>query len=262
MTEMTKYAPGTFCWVDYVAHDMEAAQRWYAELFGWEAQTQETQGGPPYAMFTNGGKVVAGIGQMSDEMKKAGVPPMWNNYVSVDDAAAVAEQAKALGATVTVPAMKVMDAGSLAFFMDPAGAAFAVWQPGNHHGSQIVNEAVSLSWNELAVRDVAKAQEFYGKLFGWSFSSIPMGEFDYTVIKNGDRDNGGIMPMQGPKWEGVPPHWMAYFAVEDCDATAKLAEASGGAIMVPGTDIPAGRFAVLRDAQGGVFTAIQLNNPG
>lgn len=261
MTEKKSYAPGTFCWVDYVAHDMEEAGRWYAELFGWQMVSQDTQGGPPYAMFLKGEHAVAGIGQMSAEMKASGVPPMWNDYVAVDDVDDVAKRAAALGATVSVPPMQVMDAGWLAFFVDPTGAHFAVWKAGEHHGAQVVNEHGALSWNELVTKDVEKAKGFYGELFGWTFDTEAMPQGDYVVIKNGERDNGGIMAMEGPHWEGIPPHWMTYFAVDDCDAVVEAAAASGGKVAVPPVDIPPGRFAVLQDPHGGTFTVIKLNAP-
>jgi predicted enzyme related to lactoylglutathione lyase len=260
MSERTSYEPGVFCWVDYVAHDKAAAERWYAELFGWQVVNEDTGGGPPYAMCLKHGKMVAGIGQMSDEMKAAGVPPMWNDYACVEDAVATAAKAVELGGKVLVPAMKVMDAGWLAFITDPAGATFAVWQPLQHHGAQLVNEHGALSWNELNTPDVAQAKAFYGPLLGWRFVDMAMG-FDYTIIKVGERDNGGVMPMTGPEWKGVPPHWMTYFAVDDCDAMAERVEATGGKVCVPPTDIPPGRFAVVNDPQGGMFTVIKLNAP-
>ena len=164
-------------------------------------------------------------------------------------------------ATVVVPPMRVMDAGSLAFLVDPVGAHFALWQPGEHHGAQRVNEHGALSWNELVTAEVERAEAFYGELLGWTFEAMPMPEMDYTVIKNGERDNGGIMPMVGPQWEGVPPHWMTYFGVDDCDAAAAKAAATGGKVMVPPTDIPPGRFAVLQDPHGGTFTVIELDAP-
>ncbi|MCA9704396.1 MAG: VOC family protein [Myxococcales bacterium] len=261
MTEMTKYEPGVFCWVDHAAHDLEAAERWYAELFGWEIARQDTGGGPPYSMLLKDGKHVAGMGQMNDPMKSAGVPPMWNDYIAVDDVEAVAKRVEAAGGKVMVPPMKVMDAGWLAFFTDPGGASFGVWQAGEHHGAQLVNEPGAFSWNELSTRDVPGSRAFYEQVFGWGFTEQDMGSFQYTVIKAGDRDNGGIMPMHGPMWEGIPPHWMTYFTVEDCDAAAKKVEQTGGKVMVPPNDIPPGRFAVVQDPQGGIFTVIKLNAP-
>ncbi len=261
MGKRSSYVPGTFCWVDFSAHDMNAAKSWYAELFGWEVAESDTQGGPPYAMFLKDGQVVAGLGQMNDEMKSAGVPPIWNSYVSVEDVAATAQRVEQHGGKVMVPPMKVLDAGWLAFFTDPTGAMFAAWQPGQHHGAQVVNEHGALSWNELATPDVEAAKGFYGEVFGWGYEAQAMPEFEYTSCKVGENYNGGIMPMAGPQWEGVPPYWGVYFGVDDADAMADKVAKAGGKVVVPPTDIMPGRFAVVQDPQGGTFTIMKLNQP-
>lgn len=261
MTKKTTFEPGEFCWVDLVAHDMPAAVAWYSDRFGWKAETQDTYGGPPYAMFKMGDAVVGGIGQMSDEMKAAGVPPMWNNYVATADCEATEAKARELGATVTVPTMEVPGQGKLAFFMDPSGAAIATWQTTRDDGMQILfNEHGGLSWNELMMRDPEQARDFYGKLFGWDFKKMPMEGTDYWILKVGERDTGGMMTMpEGEHFEGVPNHWMCYFAVDDCAAFAASVESSGGSIKVPPMKIQVGTFSVVADPQGGVFSVIQLD---
>ena len=52
------------------------------------------------------------------------------------------------------------------------------------------------------------------------------------------------------------PNWLVYFMVDDVDAAVKKAGGLGaGPPIVPGMDIPnMGRFAVLKDPQGGVFS--------
>jgi len=68
-----------------------------------------------------------------------------------------------------------------------------------------------------------------------------------------------MMPMRGPEWKGVPPHWMIYITVADCDERAAKAKELGGAVCVPPTDVPnVGRFAVINDAQGATFSLIQM----
>jgi len=258
MTERNEYAPGEFCWVDLMSHDMKAAQQWYGKVFGWDARLEDTQGGPPYAQFILGGKAVAGLGEASDEMKQQGVPPVWNNYVNVTDCAATEANAKELGATVVVPTMDVMDAGKLCFLQDPSGATFALWQKGNHFGAGRVNEPGAFAWNELATRDVEGSKDFYSKLFGWELETMDMGDTSYTMIKNAGNMNGGMIEMN-EKWEGLPPHWMTYFWVDDVDATAKKIEETGGKVHVPPTDIPVGRFSVVADPQGAAFTVFRGN---
>lgn len=60
----------------------------------------------------------------------------------------------------------------------------------------------------------------------------------------------------------VPPNWLVYFAVEDCNETLKKVEAQGGKIAAPAMDIPeVGRLAVGQDPQGAYFAFIRLVNP-
>jgi predicted enzyme related to lactoylglutathione lyase len=253
------FKPGQFCWIDFSAHDLEAAAAWYGELFGWAAAPQDTHGGPPYMFFLKGEAAAAAGGQLTDEMKAAGVPPMWNSYVNVDDCAAMEKKAAALGANITVPTMDVPGHGKLCFMLDPAGASIAMWETTENDGVGVfVGEHGGLSWNELMCRDAAASREFYGQLFGWEYEDMPMDGVDYTLVKAHGEQAGGMMPMTGEMWEGVPEHWMVYFAVDDCDAFAAKASETGGTVCVPPTEIPVGKFAVLNDPQGGTFSVIQM----
>ena len=216
------------------------------------------QPGPPYAFLMKGGAAAAGIGQMSEEMKAQGIPPLWNSYIHVEDCTASEKQAADLGGTVTVPTMEVPGHGKLCYIMDPQGTSIAMWQPIGSCTDMFVAEPGGLSWNELLCRDVPAAREFYGQMFGWEFADMPMGDIDYTMIKNRGVDAGGMMAMDGPQFEGIPNHWAVYFAVADCEASANMTKETGGAVRVPPTEIPVGKFSVLGDPQGGSFSIIEM----
>ncbi len=253
------FKPGEFCWVDLSAHDLDAATTWYGNLFGWTSMQQDTGGGPPYSFFLRGEAAAGAVGQMNDEMKAQGIPPMWNSYVCVEDCAATQQRAADLGATITVPTTEIPGYGKLCFILDPEGASVAMWQQTGEAGPGVaVGEPNSLSWNELMCRDVAASREFYGQLFGWKFADMPMGDVVYTMIKCGDQDAGGMMAMDGPQFEGIPSHWLVYFAVADCDAATKAVADSSGVVRVPPTEIPVGKFSVVADPQGATFSLIQL----
>ena len=83
----------------------------------------------------------------------------------------------------------------------------------------------------------------------------------YTSFMNGDRPAGGMYQLTADMG-GVPPHWLAYFAVEDTDAKAQKAADLGGTVISPPMDIPGtGRFAIVRDPQGATFGIIKLAKP-
>lgn len=257
MAERTEHAPGTPSWLD-IGTDVEGAKAFYTALFGWEAAAA----GPPeetggYGFFTKNGKLVAGFGPQQNPG-----PPYWTTYVSVADADEAEARAKAAGGAVLVGAMDVMDSGRMAVLADPQGAAFSVWQSGTHIGAQLVNEPGALCWTELMTSDTASAAEFYGDVFGWGTRSSEMpGGMIYTEWLLGDRSIAGMMDLESFPSEGVPPSWMAYIAVDDCDATAAKAGELGGAVLQPPMETPPGRMAVLRDPQGAVFSVIKLTDP-
>jgi uncharacterized protein len=246
MGERTSYTPGTFCWVDLVAGDQPAAKAFYAALLGWEYDDMPLGGGRTYSLARLEGHAVAAIVPMPDPA----VPPHWNCYVSVEDAAAAAARAEALGASVVLAAGDVGDSGRMAVFQDPQGALLSVWQPGRHIGAELVNEFGALAWNDLLSPDVEGSAAFYRELFGWEIDEVPGSNGQYYGIVNRGKRNGGLMPAP----PGGHPAWNLYFAVADADeAVARVGELGGQVVMGP-MDVPAGRFAIVRDPQGGVFS--------
>jgi predicted enzyme related to lactoylglutathione lyase len=155
--------------------------------------------------------------------------------------------------------MDVMDVGRMAAFIDPTGAFCSIWQPGTHPGAALVNEPNTLCWNELNTRDVDTAKEFYSTVFGVTTHTSDMEGMTYTEVKVADASIAGIMAMPEQVPAQVPAHWLSYFAVEDTDATVAKAESLGASVMMPPTDIPPGRFAVLTDPHGAAFAVIKMN---
>jgi len=56
----------------------------------------------------------------------------------------------------------------------------------------------------------------------------------------------------------VPPHWMVYFAVDDTDAMVAKANGLGASTVMGPMDIEPGRFAVLNDPTGAVFSILKM----
>lgn len=254
MPEMTSYEPGTPSWVDLGAPDVPAAVEFYRQVFGWEAGDTGPEGGG-YQMLMKDGKYVAGLGPAMNPG-----PPYWTTYISVSDADETARLIEKEGGTMVMPPMDVLDVGRMAIAQDPTGAFFALWQPRQHIGAQLVNEPGSLCWNELSTRDTAKAAAFYSAVFDWGTKDGSAGAGDYTEFLVGGRSVAGMMAMAPDMPAEVPAHWLVYFAVDDCDAAVERVKAAGGDAVTPSMDIPSvGRFAVVRDQQGAVFAVIKLD---
>ncbi len=251
---MESYEPGVPSWIDIGVLDQQLAADFYGALFGWDAPPgpEEMDG---YRIAMVGDAAVAGIGPQESPGR-----PMWATYVNVVSADDTATSVVAQGGTVIVAPLDVMDAGRMAVFADPIGAAFSVWQPNQFPGAQLVNEPGTYSWSELVTDDVDASKQFYGAVFGWTFDTHGDGPHAYTEFKVGDRSVGGMMtrPLQMPA--EVPPNWGVYFAVEDTDAAVERVKELGGALVMPATDIEPGRFAVVSDPAGGVFNVITITD--
>lgn len=261
MTEKTSYAPGTPCWMDLSTPDVEAAERFYGPLFGWEIPelpNSAQMGG--YRRAKLGGRDVAGVYPLMQE----GQHPAWATYFSVEDAAATAAVITANGGSTIVEPMDI-GMGHMAAFADPTGAVFGLWQPTAFHGAEVFGDPGTVCWNELGTRDVGSSRGFYQAVFGWGAEEQPMGESStYTVWKLGEKAIGGMVDIAAIGLPAeVPPHWLVYFNVADADAAARQVEAGGGEIRNGPMDSPYGRLAVAADPFGAVFAAIEASEaPG
>ena len=256
MQEAPENKPGTFCWVELGTTSSETAKSFYAQLFGWEYVDSPMGPDMVYSMVKLNGKDVGGLYQLSQDMLAQQIPPHWLSYVSVANADEAVEKAKAEGATVLNGPFDVATAGRMAVVQDPTSAVFAVWEARQNPGVGVYGAPGALVWNELGTNDTQKAGTFYSNLFSWDLEPF-QGALPYTIFKNGDRGVGGmyqITPEMGP----LPPHWLVYFAVENCDATVQKATDLGGSVMKPAEDIPqVGRFAILRDPASAVFAVLK-----
>jgi predicted enzyme related to lactoylglutathione lyase len=234
-----RYLPGVPCWIELLAPEPERAGAFYGALFGWELD-----GG----VARLGGHTVAGIRQ--------GYGAAWTTAIRVDDAVAATARALAAGAT-EVP-------GGLA---DPGGALFALTTGA---GAELVNAPGTWNWSNLETPEPARAEAFYGTVFGWE--AMPMGDAVRLLRLPGYGDRlaeldpalrerhaqPGIPPgfSDAVAWlvPGATPAWTVTFAADDVDALAARAPALGGEVVTPPYDEQGARVALLRDVAGATFT--------
>jgi predicted enzyme related to lactoylglutathione lyase len=256
MPNVDSHLPNTFCWAELTTTDPTAAKAFYGELFGWSLRDNPMPEGV-YIMASLKDRNVGAMYQMPEEQRKQGVPSHWLNYVSVTDADQTVQKIERNGGKLMMKPFEVMDYGRMTVAMDPQGAMFALWQPRSHAGAQIVNEPGAMCWTELSTRDVESARRFYKAVFGWDMKTDNSG-MPYTELSVSGKPFGGMLAIQ-KEWGDVPPHWMPYFAVADCNASADRAKKLKGKVHVPPRDIPnVGRFAVLEDPTGASFAIISF----
>jgi predicted enzyme related to lactoylglutathione lyase len=249
--ERTSHKPGTFSWTDLATTDQEGAKGFYQGLFGWDCEDTPVGDGVYYSMMRIGGRAVAAISTQPASMREQGIPPVWNSYVTVEDADAAAARANEVGGNVLAEPFDVLDAGRMAVLGDPQGAFFMVWQPRASIGAELVNAPGALTLNQLNTSDPEAARRFYSELFGWEIRELEGTGQPYWSIHNGETLNAGMMNL--PPGAEAPPHWLVYFATEKLEDTLAQVGERGGEVVVSPTDVPAGRIAVARDPQGAYF---------
>ena len=260
MTTRTEYAHGEFSWADLATTDPAAAKRFYGDLFGWKSEDMAA-GGMTYTICRLKNQDAAALYALDKERQSQGVPPHWLPYINVRSADDIAKKASQAGGKVLYGPLDVLDVGRMVAMQDPTGAHFATWQAKKHIGAGIINEPGAMCWNELMTPDVDAAGRFYRTTFDWAAEPMDMGPAGtYTIFKAGTTQVGGMM-ARPPQMKEVHPHWLTYFAVTDCDATAKKVGELRGTVLRAPDDIPnVGRFAVCRDPQGAAFAIFKPQN--
>lgn len=256
----TNFVQGSPCWLDLGAPDVGAASRFYSTVLGWEFQSYGPDGGD-YGVFRHDGKIVSGIGKLTEE----GARSAWMIYFNTPDAEATARTVEEAGGTVRVAPMDADGEGRMAQFTDPQGGQFAVWEPGKMKGVEAADAAGSLSWTELYTTDVDAARDFYGTLFGWQTDAmdLPGGGGTYWLITpsglDQERMHGGMMQLPAEQLEltGGKAYWHPVFAVADCDTTVARVTDNGGTVQMGPEDAEGvGRLAVCVDPAGADFVVL------
>jgi len=258
MSADAAYKQGEFCWNELGTRNIDSALEFYTKLMQWTTLTHDMGEFGKYYIFQMEGNDVGAGYQMSGPQFQ-GVPPHWACYVWVDDVDAVAAKAAATGGRILYAPMDVENVGRMAFLADPQGGVVAVFKGKEHQGAaRLGGKPGTFCWNELMTTDAVAARKFYSGLFGWTHREITMGSGEvYTVFTLGETPAAGMMQMKGPQFEGVPPHWLPYLTVADCDAAASKARNMRATVVVPPTDVPnTGRFAVIKDPTEAYFAIL------
>ena len=118
--------PGTVAWNELLTSDPAAAARFYKEICGWDARTEEMGSMGSYSLFSIGGKDCAGMMKMPPE---AGAPPSWVSYFEVADVDASAKKTSDLGGKLHVQPTDIPEIGRFSVAADTTGATFALFKP-------------------------------------------------------------------------------------------------------------------------------------
>src|SRR5262249_51669523 len=238
--------------------DPERARRFYGQLLGWSFLGGDDAATGFYTMAQLGGRNVAGMARLRPESP---FPPMWSVYLATENADETAGRVRDAGGTGGGPPMDIMEEGRMAYFADPTGAHFGVWQGKRHRGAQVIEEPGAMAWHEVYTRDATRAREFYTRVFGLEARRIDAPGAEYFTLQKGSAVRFGLMQMTEQFPPEIPSLWNTYFAVADVDASLAQVIALGGKQRVPAFDTPYGRMAVVADPFGAAFCLITPSRP-
>lgn len=261
---MAKGDVSAFAWFVINTSDTSAAAAFYGRLFGWT--TMESPVGTLLA--THAGRP---LGTLLDHRQNTFAnkePVNWLPFVRVPDVDLATRRVVELGGKVWIEPYDVGIA-KVALIRGVTREVLGLWQtPRDPGGATVVGDQETVGWFELVTPEPDKAMAFYRALFGWRIGD----EGGYTFIGTADGQFAGIVKLSGD-WEdhafmqaigrvrggklNVPPHWMVFFNVDDCEACVDEAEALGAYVMArPEPLHTVGTFAVLRDPQGVYFSVL------
>lgn len=104
-----------------------------------------------------------------------------------------------------------------------------------------------IDYIEFAVSDIARAREFYGTAFGWSFKDYGP---EYCEFNDG-RLTGGFALAGGGTSQGAGAGGpLVVLYASDLDDTQRRVERAGGRIVRPAFSFPGGRRFHFTDPEG------------
>ncbi|WNI14121.1 VOC family protein [Actinacidiphila sp. ITFR-21] len=250
---------GAPCWVSLTARDLQAAEKFYGSVLGWEFRS--TTLGDHFAVALSDGKPVAGIGAVAADMQ---IAVGWTPYFAVDQVDQAAGRIRERSATVALGPV-AFASGRAAVAADRDNAVFGVWDGRLPNGWETWHDEGPVVLR-LRTRDAFEAAIFYGGVLEWA-DGRPGGalvayENDEVVVRSRGEivarlSSGAVEAAPDPR---IRPHWEVQFAVADVPSCVGAARALGGTLLDSGTT-GAGEYAELRDPDGGRFTVVARVRP-
>lgn len=232
---------GKFVWFDLLTEDVQSAQKFYKELFGWRFKGKSSD----YSVIYSGDKPIGGIVGLENKDPKE-QESIWLASLSVEDVDRAVSATKARFGKVLDAPIDVKGRGRMAVIQDPEGAELVLIRA---DGGDPVAAAVNSSewlWVDLFTRDAKAAGEFYGALVGYVSQTMETDEdHSYNLLKKNNQAFAGVVELP---WEDVEPNWLPYVKVDDLEGTISQAEKLGGVLILRLKNV-----AIIADPVGSVF---------
>jgi len=244
--------PGKFVWADLVTDDVAAAQKFYAQLFGWTFQNLDG-----YAIAAHDERPLCGMFQRA-KPADASAKPRWFGYLSVANVARAEQAVTKAGGKVLAAPIKMPDRGEQAVFADPEGAVFGVVKSSAGDPEDFLADPGDWIWIQLLSRDGKKAAEFYRAVGGYKVIENTASNrlSDYVLASKGYA-RATVKTLPGA-YAQVQPNWLPFVRVKNVGEAVELAKQLGGRTLIePKPERFDGKVAVIADPTGAAIGLLE-----
>lgn len=231
-TKQPTFGNGKIGYIEIPANSIKESSAFYHTVFGWNIRTRGDGGiafddaiGEVSGTWVSGRKPATGPGILISIM--------------VDNLEATIELLIANGSKV-VKKMSISDTEFIAWFIDPAGNVFGLYQhPGGGHGK--------ICYLEIPAEDITRSANFYETVFNWPLRNDNHGNAAF------DDGPGVVSGMWTSELKPSESGLLIYIMVDGVAATADAIIANGGRIIRPPEGNSKEDTAVFSDPAGNIL---------
>ncbi|MFH8484836.1 VOC family protein [Streptomyces longisporoflavus] len=205
-----------FCWMDVKTRDLPGTAAFFSKALGWHFAVDEDDWRQATKISVDGHRI-GSVSDLADPVYPPGTPAHIAYYLAVHDVDRRVEAATASGARLVVASFDAGDQGRMATLIDPAGAAFSLWQPHRFTGWELPARAAGAPRRMvLACEQPERARHFYRETLG---ARLECADFVTT---------------HGPAGPG--PQWELAVGVDDLDSVLSGDHGPGSVVRAEETE--------------------------
>lgn len=148
-----------------------------------------------------------------------------------------------------MPVMAVMDIGTMAILLDPAGAPYGLWQAGTFSGFGVMHEVSAPGWFDHVSPDPQRDGEFYSALQEHQLTEL---EGNMRILQNGDAWYASMSYAQ----DGERPQWKPIYVVDSLERIHETVPRHGGAIVIAEMPVPGSAICVFSEPVNGTLITV------
>jgi predicted enzyme related to lactoylglutathione lyase len=243
ITEMKtgQWHQGKFVWHDLLTDDVEAAQKFYGNVFGWTFESTKD-----YTQIFNEHDLIGGMMQVrsSDEQKTKAV---WLPSISVANVDKSVEYLKSKKGKVLKGPLDMEERGKGVLVSDPQGAEIVLLHTKDGDPKDITSQVGDWLWNELWTNTPKESYAFYRHIGGYDGYIMRDG---YRILQYKGKWRAGIRDISE---EALTAQWIPAIRVSDLKETISKVRSSGGEVLIsPHEELHNGNVALISDNKGAV----------